>query len=87
MAIIKRYDSQSTFQSEEGYTFSHRYKRQARNFGFIEITLDKPTTLDELSLLYYETPILFWAIADINNILDPLPTIPAGTTLKIPQLG
>lgn len=86
MAILRRYDLQSTFENENGDIFSHRYKRPARNYKFFEVVLDKPMTLDYLSVVHYGTPLLFWAIADLNDLLDPTITLPEGTKIKVPQL-
>lgn len=41
--------------------------------------------LDIISNIYYGTPAYFWAIADANNIIDPI-TIVAGTVLLIPNI-
>lgn len=41
--------------------------------------------LDIISNIYYGTPAYFWAIADANNIIDPL-TIVAGTVLLVPNI-
>lgn len=86
MAILNRYDGGPTYVSEAGDTYSHRYKRTARNFSYTTLITTRPVTLDYLSTTQYDTPLLYWAIADINDIIDPMITIPAGTELKIPQL-
>ena len=41
-------------------------------------------TLDTLSLYYYNSPLLFWIIADFNQIQDPYKELVIGTLLKIP---
>lgn len=41
-------------------------------------------TLDTLSLYYYNSPLLFWIIADFNHIQDPYKELVIGTLLKIP---
>lgn len=41
-------------------------------------------TLDTLSLYYYNSPLLFWIIADFNQIQDPYKELAIGTLLKIP---
>ncbi len=40
--------------------------------------------LDLLSNDFYGTPHLWWVIASVNNILDPLVAVPTGTELRIP---
>ena len=86
MAILRRYEGRSTYESDRGDTYSHRYKREARNFKYTTLITGEPVTLDYLSMTQYGTPLLFWAIADMNDYLDPTITIPAGTEVKIPQL-
>jgi hypothetical protein len=41
--------------------------------------------LDIISNIYYGTPAYFWAIADANNIIDPLVVVD-GTILLIPSI-
>ena len=85
MAILRRYRSQPTIEND-GNTYSYRYSRLPQNSNYLEIVLDKSMTLDYISFMQYGTPLLYWAIADINNYLDPIITIPEGTRVKIPQL-
>jgi len=40
--------------------------------------------LDLISFKFYGTATLDWAIADANNISDPIKEVTAGTVLKIP---
>lgn len=40
--------------------------------------------LDIISSIYYNTPTLYWAIAEANNIIDPSVVV-KGTILKIPS--
>lgn len=89
MAILRRYEGNRQFVSTQRgvpHSYSNRYKRRAKAFTYTTIVTQSPTTLDYLSTLYYNTPLLYWAIADINDIIDPLITIPKGTELKIPQI-
>jgi hypothetical protein len=86
MAVLRRYEGQSTYVGPDGNTYSHRYKRTARGFSYTTIVTTKPTTLDYLSVIHYGTPLLFWAIADVNNYVDPMITIPEGTAVKIPHI-
>lgn len=41
--------------------------------------------LDLVSELFYGVPNLWWVIAAVNNITDPLTGVPAGTQLRIPK--
>ena len=40
--------------------------------------------LDLISALFYGTPQLWWIIALVNNITDPIVGAPPGTALRIP---
>ena len=60
---------------------------QGKDSVYTTLTVqDKDTTFDELSLRYYNTPLLYWLIADFNDYLDPDIIIPQGTVLKIPKI-
>lgn len=86
MAIIHRYNSTPTYQ-HDGDTYSARYKRVYKDSIYTTIVVQgENTTFDKLSLKYYNTPLLYWLIADFNNYLDPDAVIPQGTSLKIPKI-
>ena len=86
MAIIHRYTNTPTYQ-HEGDTYSIRYKRISKDSPYTTLTItEKNTTFDELSLKYYNTPLLYWLIADFNDYLDPDAVIQQGTVLKIPKI-
>jgi hypothetical protein len=40
--------------------------------------------LDLLASDFYGTPHLWWVIASVNNILDPLVSAPEGTKIRVP---
>jgi hypothetical protein len=40
--------------------------------------------LDLIANEQYGTPSLWWVIASVNNIIDPLVSVPQGTTLRMP---
>jgi len=40
--------------------------------------------LDLLANDFYGTPQLWWVIASVNNILDPLVSVPEGTAIRVP---
>ena len=42
--------------------------------------------LDTLAHQYYRNPLLWWIIAQANDIYDPLKTYEPGTILRIPSL-
>lgn len=40
--------------------------------------------LDLLANDFYGTPHLWWVIASVNNLLDPLIGVPVGTAIRVP---
>lgn len=40
--------------------------------------------LDLLAAQFYGSPALWWVIASVNNLLDPLVGVPPGTRIRIP---
>jgi hypothetical protein len=40
--------------------------------------------LDLLANDFYGTPQLWWVLASVNNILDPLVGVPEGTKIRVP---
>lgn len=41
--------------------------------------------LDLISMKYYNTPLLYWKIAETNGIVDPIGEIVIGMVLRIPS--
>lgn len=87
MEILRRYASSRTYQDKNGNTVSGRYKRLDKSSQqYSEILTEGIKTLDIISMENYGTPLLFWLIADMNNIIDPMIDIPSGAKLKIPVI-
>jgi hypothetical protein len=40
--------------------------------------------LDLISQHHYGTPALWWVVALVNNVIDPLVGFPVGTTIRVP---
>jgi hypothetical protein len=40
--------------------------------------------LDLISTEFYGVPDLWWVIASVNNMADPLVSVPAGTNIRVP---
>jgi len=84
MDVLRRYENLRTFENSRGDIVSARYKRLDKSISSELHELNKPMTLDQLSLQYYGTPLMYWLIADYNDFIDPTITLPAGTKLNIP---
>lgn len=41
--------------------------------------------LDLISGQFYGVPDLWWIVASVNNIIDPLVAVPTGTRLRLPS--
>ena len=42
--------------------------------------------LDIISNIYYRTPLLWWLLAEVNNIYNPFIPLPVGYQLRIPSI-
>lgn len=51
-----------------------------------EVKSHEVLRLDIIAARYYNNPLLWWVIAQANDIYDPLIPIPAGTILRIPHI-
>ena len=51
---------------------------------FHRVGVGEDCRLDIISFRYYGTPLLYWAIAEVNDITNPLKIEP-GTVLRIPS--
>ena len=40
--------------------------------------------LDLISAFFYGVPDLWWVLANVNNIADPLVAVPIGTRIRVP---
>lgn len=40
--------------------------------------------LDLISQLFYETPELWWVLAEVNNLVDPMTQVVNGLRLRVP---
>lgn len=50
------------------------------------VTVGESLRLDILAQKYYNNPLLWWVIAQANDIYDPIQGVPAGTKLRIPSM-
>lgn len=48
------------------------------------VTLAGERRLDLISHLHYGTPALWWVIAFVNNLVDPIAGVVSGADLRIP---
>lgn len=40
--------------------------------------------LDLISTQFYGVPDLWWILAIVNNVIDPVVAVPAGTSIRVP---
>ena len=48
------------------------------------MTMAGQRRLDLVSYVFYQVPDLWWVIAEVNGLVDPLVGVAAGSTLRIP---
>lgn len=88
MDVLRRYSSDRTYTNAAGDSIAGRHKPIAKDaYTYTVIELDKPSTLDRLSLQFYGTPVMYWLIAEMNDMQDPLMDLDTGIKLKIPVIG
>jgi hypothetical protein len=52
-----------------------------------ELWVVPPAGVPRLDLLandFYGTPQLWWVLSSVNNMLDPLVSVPTGTAIRVP---
>lgn len=59
---------------------------ESKNDRYHRVQSHEKTRLDVLANKYYRNPLLWWVIAQANDIYDPIAEIPAGTLLRIPDI-
>lgn len=82
--MIEQYRQRKT-RDPNNNTVSSRYSF----YKFSEyktVVLEKDLTLDEISFIYYSTPLYYWAIGEANNISDPFAKLAKGSEVRIPVL-
>ena len=82
--MISHYKQRSYLNSDNRMV-SDRYSLHTTD-DYKLVKLEKNKSLDELSMEYYDTPIYYWIIGEVNNIKDPFLKIKKGVTLKVPIL-
>ena len=50
------------------------------------VTRDTITRLDRLSFAAFDTPQLWWAVAEMNDMVDPLTELEINQALRVPSL-
>lgn len=50
------------------------------------VNIHETTRLDILAHQYYKNPLLWWVIAQANDIYDPFISLEPGTLIRIPSL-
>ena len=51
-----------------------------------KVKTNETTRLDLIAYQYYNNALLWWVVAEANDITDPFEEIPAGTYLRIPSV-
>lgn len=60
---------------------------RSRNTDIIHtVKYNEVLRLDLLAYKYYNNALLWWVIAQANDIKDPIQGVPAGTKLRIPSI-
>lgn len=87
-SYLSRYASIPTYyNSDDKKRYYGTAKQLSKNINAYKVhTIQVNESLDSIALKYYNNPLYWWVIADMNNIQDPL-KIKVGSQLKIPSLS
>lgn len=88
-SIRSRYEKVNTLNERgKSYHVTNRFRgvQYSNEDVYYEVTNETENRLDKISLMYYDTPNYWWAIAHANNIFDAF-NVPRGVMLRIPTLN
>ena len=75
------------FNQKDGKTYYSTPDRFVKNVErYVNYVIKSTDTLDLIALKHYGNPLLWWIIADMNNIIDPF-KLEIGATIKIPNIS
>lgn len=86
--IMSRFRQQPILQEGGDEFFSTFYMREypySSDDIYHEIKAGEEGRLDLLAYYYYQSPLLWWIIAEANNIFHPLKDVKAGAVIRIPS--
>lgn len=87
-SYLSRYAELNTYYNsidkKRYYETSKRLSKDISSYNLY--TVKQGDSLDSIALKYYNNPLYWWIIADINNIVDSL-TLIKGKHLIIPDLN
>ena len=87
---FSRYKNLSRVIDDGGYSYIETPDRivigEDKTDGFFKVEKGYENRIDLISYKFYSTTMLWWVIAEINDIRNPL-LIEAGTILRIPTIS
>ena len=88
--MLSRYKDLNRITNTDNVTYQETpYKIQIKESTrdvFYSVEPGYENRMDLISFKFYNTPFLWWAIASINNIENPM-IVPSGIVLRIPDLS
>ena len=75
------------FNTEDNKYIYGTTARLKQDIGYSLYIVKRNDTFDSIALEYYNTPTLFWVIADFNKIQDPFTKLEVGQKIKVPTLS
>lgn len=87
-SYLSRYSSIPTYYNDlDKKRYYGTAKQLSKDIGSYKVyTVQINDNLDSIALKYYNNPLYWWVIADINSIQDPM-NLEVGKELKIPSLS
>jgi nucleoid-associated protein YgaU len=87
---LSRYSRLKVLVNEDGQEYLETLEkpkiRESSKDSFYSVESGYENRLDLISYKFYGTPFLWWAIALVNNIVDPL-DVGVGVVLRIPEIS
>lgn len=87
--IMSRLRFQPILRKENGDEFFATFYMRDYPYNtddtYHEVTAGEVGRLDLISYTYYDTPLLWWVIAEANQIFHPMKDIKVGLFLRIPS--
>lgn len=85
---VSRYHNLRRIRDDEGDEYIESYEGisfpERPDDKYHQVEPSETNRIDLVAYKYYGTPLLYWVIAEANDLNDP-DDLPAGTTLRIPS--
>lgn len=85
-SYLSRYGHLPIYADSQGMSY-HATGKWLKDNGTNTYIVKQGDTLEKIAYQQYGSPILWWLVADINRIVDPMQELKEGQRLKLVPLG